>query len=499
MRKAVLWAACAGILWHIAAQQSYAQKRFCATTEEVIPWLRRFQQNPPLTQRSNELLYVPVAVHLVGTDTGTDFIPAGKVLDAFCTLNQHFAQAGIQFFLSGSIRFISNSSYQDHLSGWTGLEMMKRHNVPGAVNTYFVANAAEACGYTLRETGGWAVGIALSDECVGLNFSTWVHEMGHFLSLPHTFHGWENVSHNFNTPAPLVVQGVPVELANGSNCSTSGDGFCDTPADYLNGRWFCNAQSASPITQRDPNGAVFQSDGSLFMSYAADPCPTRFSPTQRAAMRTYLQEVRRDVLHTGLSLDVIPREDIQLLFPDAAFFIPTFQEVFLRWKQVQSASGYLVELSQIPTFAFITNTYATVDTSIMIKDLKPGRTYYWRIRPFNTLSACRLYSPIRSFVTGAVTTPARVLEEDHQIRVFPNPVAANTPFILQFHSPETARITYRIEDLSGRLHLQGVWQATSGDNRLPIPQSPSAPGIYLLRILYKDTSLTRKIMVAPSP
>ena len=49
------------------------------------------------------------------------------------------------------------------------------------------------------------------------NGSTIIHEFGHYFSLFHT-HGPTNSA-------------ITTELVDGSNCTTSGDELCDTPAD----------------------------------------------------------------------------------------------------------------------------------------------------------------------------------------------------------------------------------------------------------------------------
>jgi hypothetical protein len=55
-----------------------------------------------------------------------------------------------------------------------------------------------------------------------------LHLLGHYFGLPHTF-----AEINPGTPAsPLPPPGVTShEFADGSNCATHGDGFCDTEAD----------------------------------------------------------------------------------------------------------------------------------------------------------------------------------------------------------------------------------------------------------------------------
>lgn len=498
LKKATVTLALAGVFYVAQCQQADFHAKVCATPDHVLPWLREFQQNAFLSPRTNEILYVPVVIHLVGTDDGKGFISDARVLDAFCTLNRHFVQAGIQFFLKGDIRRIQNTYFFDHDSGAAGIAMMHMHNVAGAVNTYFVENAADACGYTLRDNSGLGVGIALSRSCTGDNGSSWTHEMGHFFSLPHTFHGWERETLNWSLAAPARAGGIAVEYADGRNCSVAGDGFCDTPADYLNGRWFCGPEGKSQIVQLDPAGNAFASDGTLFMSYAADPCPSRFSPLQQEAMRAYLKSIRIDLLQgVPQSIHLTLRDDLQLLQPTNASQIPSFQEVLLSWKRASGAIGYLVELSFLPSFAFVTNSYLTKDSSLLLKDLKPSRNYFWRIRPFSMFSTCRTFSSVQNFVTGSVTALKQPDFEEHALVLFPNPAKPSQSISIKFQAENSGRMEFQLMDLMGRIAYSGEWPILSGENLLSLPNLPNQQGTFTLLLRAEGRTFTRKVFIGP--
>ncbi|NJK83013.1 MAG: hypothetical protein HC912_03550 [Saprospiraceae bacterium] len=52
----------------------------------------------------------------------------------------------------------------------------------------------------------------MSKSCTGRGDHTWAHEIGHALSLNHTFYGWEAIgnidstTYNFSLPAPENIR-----------------------------------------------------------------------------------------------------------------------------------------------------------------------------------------------------------------------------------------------------------------------------------------------------
>ena len=86
---------------------------------------------------------------------------------------------------------------------------------------------------------------------------TLAHEMGHFFGLYHTF------------------EGAGTELVDGSNCETTGDYVCDTPADINGVSQDCIY--ADPST--DPNGDYYTPYLSNIMSYYGD-CVFEFTGGQ---------------------------------------------------------------------------------------------------------------------------------------------------------------------------------------------------------------------------
>lgn len=471
-----------GLLWSYGLlAQTFPAKRPCATLPERSEWLQRFQARGPQPELRGQTLYVGVAVHLVGQNDGTGYLAEHQLLDAFCRLNELFAPANIQFVLQGAPSYLTNTSFYNHTDLRPALAAFQKFNRARAVNVYFVENALDACGYTYRNEGS-GVAIVLAKSCTDGKNANWAHEMGHFFSLPHTFHGWENYNFDFSQPAPTTMGGVRVELADGSNCAVAGDGFCDTRADYLGGRWYCGTNSSTGmIPQFDPRGSMFYSDGSQIMSYAMDPCPQRFSPDQRTAMNNYLGEQRPDLLYPNPGESAALGSAVTLLQPLARQFIPTYDSVAFTWRPAAQAQGYLIELSPVINFALVSNRYLTSDTSLLVRNLRMGRTYYWRVRPYSRTNTCRTYSAAGTFSTGMLT-PIEHFASGTALSVFPNPLAGPASLNLRIQTPLAFTGTAHLLDPLGRVLQTWPVECQSGFNQQELPLDPVPPGIYVLQL-----------------
>lgn len=496
MRAAFLGIACIAYGLFATAQQS-APVRFCATEPVRLSWLEAYQQTGMPVARSNNKLYLPVVVHIVRSDEGKSAFRESQILDAFCALNAHFAASEIEFILQQPFLYPQNSDWYDHSDGQTAYTMMRTTRVRNAINTYFVLNAADACGYTLREQStGLALGIALSASCSGMEGNSWAHEMGHYFSLPHTFHGWENYPYDYNKPAPFKVNQIEVEKADRSNCRSAGDGFCDTPADYLNGLWYCNEQSQSPIIQKDPGGIEFRSDGTLLMSYSGDRCAKRFSVEQQGAMRFFILQKLSSLLQREVSAPITQRGEIESLRPVPGAVFGAEEPVVLSWKPMPGISHYLVEVSPIPSFSFVTFSQIVSDSSCQ-PDLVPGRSYFWRIRPFNGFSTCPSFSKPSPFSISTVTAQ-RGLQPGESFVVFPNPCMPGELWTLELDTRSSREWQMTLCNALGNVLWSAPWAVTQGWNRRHLPDLKLPAGTYFLYLRSGDRQIVRKLMLSPS-
>lgn len=448
--------------------------------EGVSEWFEHYIQNKEHYQfdRTEDIVWVPMTVHVLGDDNGNGYFPPRTLFAAICQLNEDFATADMQFYLEDDFNYIDNSSWYDHETFGDGIIMMRTNNVANTVNCYIVQNPAGTCGYY----SGQGNAVAISKSCNSPNDHTWAHELGHFFSLPHTFVGWEGTDYEGTIPGG---NRRGVENVSRSNCSTTADRFCDTPADYLSYRWTCNSQGKSGVVQTDPQGAKFQSDGTLFMSYANDACMTRFSGEQMDAMNANLRTRRSELLVNPSPLPPIT-ENVSLISPTNGTEL-NINDAELVWSEVENATQYYVRVSRLPTVSGLFAFEGFVqDTSLMLTGLDPGRTYYWRVQPINNYSYCTNVSSRSSF--KAVTM---VSNEDHlgiDLQIAPNPVQQGTAVWVN-GIQDGQSYTYQLTDLTGRTMMNG----TLDDPKLPLPNLRN--GIYLLTISDGEKSGTEKLII----
>ncbi len=464
----------------------------CGTQDGISAWLREFQENIGSYQRSDDLLLAPITVHIVGEDGGSGYFPVQSVMDAFCTLNQDFLLSGIQFYIAGDLNYINNSDYYDH--NWQqGLEMMEQNNVPNTINCYIVDSPAGNCGYSRY----W-VGIALAKGCLSPNSHTWAHEVGHTLSLPHPFFGWEGYDHDYNLPAPIVVNGDEVEKTDGSNCGYTADGFCDTPPDYLNFRWPCGDDNFSTQVQLDPDSVAFVSDGSLIMSYSFDNCASRFSDEQTEAMQANLIYVRPELLGQQDEQFAVDTSFLNAVAPLPGDTVNLYEEVYFEWEPVPNATRYMLEIATFPDFPFVLFRYLVEGNSTTIYDLFRNKNYYWRLRPFNSQYTCiDNVSETSYFRTGedVLVGTVQALQEITSLKLHPNPVASGKAAFVSFVAVEALSLDVSLTSLTGRAIRHFEWQTNVGPNQFSFGTDGIGAGVYTLQLRSGKGMVSRKVVV----
>lgn len=492
-----------------AQEPSKSELAPCGTPPVVSQWLRQYAERPQdfATARSSDTLLAGIQIHLLGKDNGTGHFSANNLLNAFCRLNSDFADAGVRFFFKNAWHYIDSTGWYQHEELTEGIDMMLANNVPGALNCYFVSNPANNCGYNLPYAG-----IAMSHGCAGPNDHVWAHEVGHALSLQHTFIGWEDKVYNFQnltpdtltydythfhdsleTQIPAPLDTALVEYVDGSNCSIAADLICDTKPDYLSYRWDCDAQGNSLVQQKDPTGATFFSDGTLFMSYANDNCSNRFSPEQIAVLRANLLAEKADWLTAGPPAGDIT-ETPTLLSPIGGELSPSVGTV-LEWSPVPNATHYVLQVSRLASFAILELETVTTEASHTLGALVPNITYYWRVRPFNDWYACSPMSMRESFKPAVMSDIAEPNTDGW--RCYPSLLSPGQPLWVQMPQHWLNNdVQCAVFDAAGRQMWQSAFQLNNLKNRLYLPSESWPLGIYRLVVASQNGLKTQSLLLS---
>lgn len=424
-------------------------------------------------------LYIPVVMHIVGNDNGSGYFPKDQAFQLICELNRHYIPASIRFFLADTFYYINNSKYYNH--DWNdGYDMMDFNNVPTAMNVYIVQNPSDACGYAYYPGGGpgnGRGGIALAKSCARPGNSTFPHEVGHYLSLPHTFDNWNN-------------SGVS-EFVNGSNCASAGDYFCDTPADYLDFRWNC------PYTgnKLDLNGDPYQPDGSFFMSYSIEPCGKKFSLEQIDAMRISRSQ-DRTYLNAVPPPAFIPELSTTLVLPTDNAIVPS-SGFMLRWNKIPGIQEYAGLITPYPSFAFSTVKFYTTDTFYYVSQILDNtKSYRWKVNPISPYYPCMDVDSInnsRVFTTDATITSVTENQLFTEFMVQPIPASTYEGISLNFPASIQSTIISAV-DLSGRKIAE--YAIEPGVSNLHISANSLKPGCYLIHWTGENgTLITKRILI----
>lgn len=215
---------------------------------------REFLQNTKIQKYR-----VPIRAHVLRRSDGSGGITQEDIEASIARVNAHYRPLKMEFYVDKYNYLDNTTDYNTYLSSSDEVReiefrLANAHTVNEAVNVFFYQNTNTS----------WAYGVTNADWMVmnnsqTRNESTFSHELGHYFGLPHTHANGD-------------------ELVNGSNCSSAGDGFCDTPADPGSG--FTSTCGYSG-TARDANNQAYRPLTDNLMSYASKPCREFFTTQQR--------------------------------------------------------------------------------------------------------------------------------------------------------------------------------------------------------------------------
>lgn len=275
-------------------------------------------------KRGNELLTLPVVVHIIHNGTignisdeqvakGIEFIN-----EAFGSNGGNSTETHIQFALAtkdpngvattGITRTESSLTDMNMDTDDAAVKALVQWNPKEYINIWLVKEVRDnqttaVAGYAYFPSALTAApqkdGIVMEAGYFGTtkqNTSVLVHEMGHYLGLFHTFEG---------TYMPTTKT---VVYCQNDDCTVDGDGICDTPPQYNDGSssyYSCetgnNTCHSDATPQSNPKAinpftSDMADDKGNFMDYSNVACYKSFTAGQTTRMRGTLEQLRSGLL-----------------------------------------------------------------------------------------------------------------------------------------------------------------------------------------------------------
>ena len=442
--------------------------------------------------------YLPIKFHLIAKDDGSRRISITKVLDQLCEINEDFSDMDIQFFVKGDFNYIDNTIiYENHSSNTNLLDFHKDNQ---AINIFMLEDvdsdeSSRRAYYSFNSD--W---IVIENQEIGFNRSL-THEMGHFFSLLHPFHGWDLESYDPNVhgiPAPVFSpMGFLTEKTDGSNCEIAGDKLCDTPADYAYKYPWPNCEFTAEIL--DPLSKLINPDEKLFMNYFT--CSNHdyyFTEDQKNVMQVDLQSTNRNYLRsvspqTTSIINTLPT----IISPSAGMIVDGPNSVDLFWIGIPGANQYLIEIDNAPNFSG-DDLISIVSKSefATVSGLNPNKTYYWRIRPFNDYYGCSKPTNFSSFKTSEdFTNSTSSIPSVQTVSFYPNPMVDNDLQIsIKSKEPFLGNLVL-LNNQGQQIQSWDNFQFQAGNNQLNFTLNQDIPnGIYFFKINSKQGYILEKII-----
>jgi hypothetical protein len=464
------------------------------------------------TNRS--ITYIPVSFHSVSNTAGEGAASEKEIFAFLCGLNGIYADQSVQFFIYNQINFRTSDAIDDDASTNASAQAMNGWSVTGTLNITIgrSQNNPSSSWYS-----GFGDYIFLLKQMMSPQAKTEAHEIGHFFTMPHTFYGWEGL----DAEADYGGQNVPSSIGSGwgafspeavprtggqANCTTAGDGFCGTEADYYSSRTNCPYM----VTVKDPFGNSLDPDESNIMSYALDACVTTFSADQKTAIsldiaqRSWLTNTPNgttDLASVASPSALSPVDNGQL----GPVTNPT---VRLEWTQLSGAAWHYVEVygTIIPNlwvpnvtdviyrgYLYNGNNYFDLPTS----NLQAGKYYVWRVTPLSNYSTCANPSSFYKFEASSMATSIEEvpLNKWMSLDLLSNPVNSNDMTVKIYTAVDIVG-SVMLYSMDGRKIIElDKLNLQQGNQLIQVPVGQLSNGIYMVALSTKRGTLQTKLVI----
>jgi len=426
--------------------------------------------------------YLPIQVHIVGRTDGSQYVSESEILDFLCVINNNYTDQDIQFYFKLPFNYIDNDALYTNAQSNGGELQIDANKVSNAINIFITGNFPQTGlqGYYQPPALPSADFIVIKKSALIDNTAS--HELGHFFSLAHPFFGWEPPSnpelypgYDENVPGSEYAGwneqyfGNPVgnfapsygfsgsvrnELADQSNCMIAADGICDTPPDYLFAysplQTGCNDWNGGAM---DPAGTLVDPMENNMMSYFTGCSNFTFTPDQKAAIVTDILSNARGYIRSSYVPELTEiTETPVLVAPANGVTAEGYNSVKFDWDPVNGAQRYFLEIDRFNNFSFNPQRYVLEGTSLVVEDLDPNRTYYWRVRPFAEYVTCGTpFSEIRTVLTNNNIVSTGEIEAVNDWTVRPNPVSSNETLNVAIDAAQSFEAEINLYSITGQL------------------------------------------------
>lgn len=233
---------------------------------------------------------VAVKVNVVSANTATNFLTENDVRNIISNANAYLQNINVQLYLlNDQVYEIKDDRYANFKIVDENI-LRASNDVQNAINIYFVKqitlqDLTILSGYaalpSLSSSGNrifYSYYDRTADDFNNLKNKTFLHEIGHYFGLLHTFQDSNN---------PDISKRELVTREAGSNCVSTGDQLCDTPADPFERLpliYAYNCTQSSPLDLQDVNGDTFRPSIDNIMSYQ-QRCGNAFTEQQYQKMQ----------------------------------------------------------------------------------------------------------------------------------------------------------------------------------------------------------------------
>ncbi len=499
------------------------------TTADLEQITNRLLQNREefknVVEMRGAVAYIPVAFHLIAASDGSGRVAEGRLLDMITTWNKFYADNGLemQFYIK-YLNYKNDDAIYNSPANTSGANKAFAIKKFDALNIY-ITNLAETTG---GASGGTTLayytsgGPAYDNDWIVCRISevstskatTIAHEVGHFFTMPHTFSGWEcapfNPSASDSPLAPTLVScgGSVFNVENvartgsDANCTTAGDKFCDTPADYNFG--FITNGCVYRGIAKDPKGVAVDPDETNVMSYFLG-CSTFLSGEQKAAMmKDYNNNSYRAYLRAG---NQIPNQNLPgtttLQLPANAARIGIVNTVNFDWADVPNATGYVIEVSTAAGFSINFRSFLSTTSDFTLNEAVAGTSgnylrtepvYYWKVRAFGPYKTGTAYSATNTFELK--TTSVNEIPGINNFTIAPNPIEKDKKITLNLTTENAFEANVKIITLTGQVLKNEKRTFDLGYSSQLLDLSNINAGLYILSIESDKGVLNKKVTIS---